>query len=455
MQAESGIVPDLEVDEKFTEEPKIYYELKSQPIKHSTPQLDQQCSSLSCLSSSRVLLRQQLMREQLHDQERREKQRRRHVSPYAPATATQTTTFYPSQSPAIDVSSPVAPSTTTPLPPEVLRVKSHLENPTKYHLQQAQRQQVKAYLSTTLSPFSSMPCSNQSSDPGGISAGQVNSTPNSPMALLTLSSTSEREMGDVIDDIIGLESSYSDEMLRMPLESSMHMNNTMSLSVNLMDAYNNQSLAPPTISISASCPENLPNIKREFYDADAQTLAKERQKKDNHNLIERRRRFNINDRIKELSTLIPKSSDPDLRWNKGTILKASVDYIRKLQRDQQHAKEQESWQKNLEIVNHQLMLRVKQELEIQAQAHGLAPSTLCSPECSARPIKQEPMLSKRDTPTEACIMTSDPGVCGIAKSAGAGHERLIEEKVLPLTTRLSPKNSSKSSFSMEDSEHTC
>ncbi|XP_046725926.1 microphthalmia-associated transcription factor-like isoform X3 [Silurus meridionalis] len=403
MQAESGIVPDLEVDEKFTEEPKIYYELKSQPIKHSTPQLDQQCSSLSCLSSSRVLLRQQLMREQLHDQERREKQRRRHVSPYAPATATQTTTFYPSQSPAIDVSSPVAPSTTTPLPPEVLRVKSHLENPTKYHLQQAQRQQ----------------------------------------------------MGDVIDDIIGLESSYSDEMLRMPLESSMHMNNTMSLSVNLMDAYNNQSLAPPTISISASCPENLPNIKREFYDADAQTLAKERQKKDNHNLIERRRRFNINDRIKELSTLIPKSSDPDLRWNKGTILKASVDYIRKLQRDQQHAKEQESWQKNLEIVNHQLMLRVKQELEIQAQAHGLAPSTLCSPECSARPIKQEPMLSKRDTPTEACIMTSDPGVCGIAKSAGAGHERLIEEKVLPLTTRLSPKNSSKSSFSMEDSEHTC
>ncbi|KAI5615840.1 microphthalmia-associated transcription factor [Silurus asotus] len=471
MQAESGIVPDLEVDEEFTEEPKIYYELKSQPIKHSTPQLDQQCSSLSCLSSSRVLLRQQLMREQLHDQERREKQRRHHVSPYAPPTASQTTTSYPS--PAIDVSRPVATSTTTLLPPEVLRVKSHLENPTKYHLQQAQRQQVKAYLSTTLSPFPSMPCSNHSSDPGGISAGQVNSAPNSPMALLTLSSTSEKEMGDVIDDIIGLESSYSDEMLRMPLESTIHMNNTMSSSVNLMDAYNNQSLAPPAFSISTSCPENLPNIKREFYDADARALAKERQKKDNHNLnadaralakerqkkdnhnlIERRRRFNINDRIKELSTLIPKSSDPDLRWNKGTILKASVDYIRKLQRDQQHAKEQESWQKSLEIANHQLMLRVK-ELEIQAQAHGLAPSTLCSPECSARPIKQEQMLSKRDMPTEACIMTSDPGVCGIAKSAGTGPDRLIEEKVLPLTPRLSPKNSSKSSFSMEDSEHTC
>ncbi|RCT97683.1 helix-loop-helix domain-containing protein, partial [Acinetobacter baumannii] len=79
--------------------------------------------------------------------------------------------------------------------------------------------------------------------------------------------------------------------------------------------------------------------KRELTESEARALAKERQKKDNHNLIERRRRFNINDRIKELGTLIPKSNDPDMRWNKGTILKASVDYIRKLQREQQRAKE--------------------------------------------------------------------------------------------------------------------
>lgn len=71
--------------------------------------------------------------------------------------------------------------------------------------------------------------------------------------------------------------------------------------------------------------------------AEVRALAKERQKKDNHNLsespcaarvptgggsgrrfqtvflccaVERRRRFNINDRIKELGTLIPKSNDP-------------------------------------------------------------------------------------------------------------------------------------------------
>uniref|UniRef100_A0A0E9WB97 BHLH domain-containing protein n=1 Tax=Anguilla anguilla TaxID=7936 RepID=A0A0E9WB97_ANGAN len=44
-------------------------------------------------------------------------------------------------------------------------------------------------------------------------------------------------------------------------------------------------------------------------DAEARAMAKERQKKDNHNLIERRRRFNINDRIKELGTMIPKTND--------------------------------------------------------------------------------------------------------------------------------------------------
>lgn len=33
MQSESGIVPDFEVGEEFQEEPKTYYELKSQPLK--------------------------------------------------------------------------------------------------------------------------------------------------------------------------------------------------------------------------------------------------------------------------------------------------------------------------------------------------------------------------------------------------------------------------------------
>lgn len=48
-----------------------------------------------------------------------------------------------------------------------------------------------------------------------------------------------------------------------------------------------------------------------------------------------------------------------MRWNKGTILKASVDYIKKLQREQQRAKELENRQKKLEHANRHLMLRIQ------------------------------------------------------------------------------------------------
>ncbi|KAK5913013.1 hypothetical protein CesoFtcFv8_002836 [Champsocephalus esox] len=59
-----------------------------------------------------------------------------------------------------------------------------------------------------------------------------------------------------------------------------------------------------------------------------------------------------------------------MRWNKGTILKASVDYIRKLQKEQQRAKDIDMRQKKLELANHSLMLRI-QELEMQARLSGL------------------------------------------------------------------------------------
>ena len=49
----------------------------------------------------------------------------------------------------------------------------------------------------------------------------------------------------------------------------------------------------------------------------------------------------------------------DMRWNKGTILKASVDYIRKMQREQQRAKELENRQKKLEHANRHLILRIQ------------------------------------------------------------------------------------------------
>ncbi|XP_029012532.1 microphthalmia-associated transcription factor-like isoform X3 [Betta splendens] len=392
--------------------------------------------------TSRILLRQQLMREQLQEQERREQQRQQ-ASQYPQASVAQT--------PAINVSVPLTLPPAAQVPMEVLKVQTHLENPTKYHIQRSQQQQVKRYLGKLGSQALSLPCPNQSSDHGGMPPGPGNSAPNSPMALLTLNSNCEKEvsvrssqlftadvdirplhpalrvvlpqMDDVIDDIISLESSYSDDILGL-MDPGLQMASTIPVPANLMDMYGGQGMSQQGLPISNSCPANLPNIKREYsvsqspaimhmldksgscgkfdnyqrpegfpVEAEVRALAKERQKKDNHNLIERRRRFNINDRIKELGTLIPKSNDPDMRWNKGTILKASVDYIRKLQREQQRAKELENRQKKLEHANRHLMLRI-QELEMQARAHGLAvaSSALCSAELASRSIKQEPAL---------------------------------------------------------------
>ncbi|XP_077181265.1 microphthalmia-associated transcription factor isoform X2 [Paroedura picta] len=526
MQAESGIVPDFEVGEEFHEEPKTYYELKSQPLKNSSEHPGASKPPLSSSSmTSRILLRQQLMREQMQEQERREQQQKQQAAQFMQQRVAV------SQTPAINVSLPTSLPPATQVPMEVLKVQTHLENPTKYHIQQAQRQQVKQYLSTTLAnkhanQALSLPCPNQPGD-HVMPPGTGSSAPNSPMAMLTLNSNCEKEgfykfeeqnnrvetecqalnthsrascmqMDDVIDDIISLESSYNEEIFGL-MDPALQMANTLPVSGNLVDLYGNQSMPPPGLNISNSCPANLPNIKRELTacvfptESEARALAKERQKKDNHNLIERRRRFNINDRIKELGTLIPKSNDPDMRWNKGTILKASVDYIRKLQREQQRTKELENRQKKLEHANRHLLLRI-QELEMQARAHGLSiiPSTgLCSPEMVNRIIKQEPVLDNcsqevlQHHPDLSCTTTLDlidgtirfndslanateaaAGTYTVPTKVGSKLEDILMDDTLspvgvtdPLLSSVSPgaskASSRRSSVSMEDTDHTC
>ncbi|XP_058844622.1 microphthalmia-associated transcription factor isoform X17 [Acipenser ruthenus] len=466
---------------------RSYYLNSSEQPGSSKPPLS------SSTMTSRILLRQQLMREQMQEQERREQRQKQQTAQYMQQRTPS------SQTAAINVSVPTSLPTATPVPMEVLKVQTHLENPTKYHIQQAQRQQVKQYLSTTLvnKPSNhplSLPCTNQPSE-HVMHPGPGNSAPNSPMAMLNLNNCEKEilylQMDDVIDDIIGLESSYNDDILGL-MDPGLQMANTLPVSANLLDMYSNQVMPPPGLNISNSCPANLPNIKREFTEAEARALAKERQKKDNHNLIERRRRFNINDRIKELGTLIPKSNDPDMRWNKGTILKASVDYIRKLQREQQRSKELENRQKKLEHANRHLMLRI-QELEMQARAHGLsvvASSSLCSSELSPRIIKQEsvqgdcnqevyhqqhPDLSRTTTLdlTDGTITFSDSlghvnesGAYTVATKVGSKLEDMLMDDNLspvgaadPLLSSVSPgasnNSSRRSSISMEDNDRGC
>ncbi|XP_029416509.1 microphthalmia-associated transcription factor isoform X5 [Nannospalax galili] len=501
MQSESGIVPDFEVGEEFHEEPKTYYELKSQPLKSSSSAEHPGASKPPISSSSmtsRILLRQQLMREQMQEQERREQQQKLQAAQFIQQRVPV------GQTPAINVSVPTTLPSATQVPMEVLKVQTHLENPTKYHIQQAQRQQPGDHVMPPV--------------PGS-------SAPNSPMAMLTLNSNCEKEgfykfeeqnraenecpsmnthtrascmqMDDVIDDIISLESSYNEEILGL-MDPALQMANTLPVSGNLIDLYSNQGLPPPGLTISNSCPANLPNIKRELTacifptESEARALAKERQKKDNHNLIERRRRFNINDRIKELGTLIPKSNDPDMRWNKGTILKASVDYIRKLQREQQRAKELENRQKKLEHANRHLLLRI-QELEMQARAHGLSliPSTgLCSPDLVNRIIKQEPVLENcsqellqhqadltctttLDLTDGTITFTNNLGTVpesspaySVPTKMGSKLEDILMDDTLspvgvtdPLLSSVSPgaskTSSRRSSMSTEEAEHAC
>lgn len=60
----------------------------------------------------------------------------------------------------------------------------------------------------------------------------------------------------------------------------------------------------------------------------------------------------------------------DVRQNKGGILKASVDYIRRLRHDRDRLAQNEARQRQLEQQNRKLVLRV-QQLELQAKTHGL------------------------------------------------------------------------------------
>ncbi|XP_008296271.1 transcription factor EC isoform X3 [Stegastes partitus] len=263
---------------------------------------------------------------------------------------------------------------------QLLQVQSRLEN-SKFHLHQSQNQPVKQYLTlgtklassagsghavphphTPGQPLATVPIMRNGHMPS-VSDG---SNPNSPVTLLTMANhDSEFPMDEVIDDLISLESGFNDGGLDC-MEPNIIMQNNVSLSSSMLDVYGGE------------------------QEHDTRVMAKERQKKDNHNLIERRRRYNINYRIKELGTLIPKSNDPDMRWNKGTILKASVEYIRWLQKEQQHARELESRQKKLEQANRRLLLRI-QELEIQARAHGLPnmATALGTVELSSHLLKQQ------------------------------------------------------------------
>lgn len=63
-------------------------------------------------------------------------------------------------------------------------------------------------------------------------------------------------------------------------------------------------------------------------------MEKRRRRRESHNLVERRRRDNINERIQELGLLLPDATlDGPNKPNKGQILRKSVEQIKLLQNE--------------------------------------------------------------------------------------------------------------------------
>ncbi|KAG7198298.1 hypothetical protein KM043_005701 [Ampulex compressa] len=329
--------------------------------------------------TSRTQLKLQLMREQLQEQERREAEFRQSLQQQRPAAA-----------PPRPVPPTSLPTIGVDVPPQVLQVRTLLENPTRYHVVQKQKNQVRQYLHESFrgadepavesnairTPVEAphVPMAVQSAPPGPAvhhpkpQHPHLASYPHAPALLphgnpvaaspdpatgamspgLSSVATSNSEAEDLLDDILSFDAG--------------------SLGDSLKDGQSGSLTNIPELQIK---PEPLLLTEAEIH-----ALAKDRQKKDNHNMIERRRRFNINDRIKELGTLLPKTNDPyyeivrDVRPNKGTILKSSVEYIKLLKNELTRMKQNELRHKQLEHQNRRLLLRV-QELELQAKAHGL------------------------------------------------------------------------------------
>ncbi|XP_023222237.1 transcription factor EB-like [Centruroides sculpturatus] len=322
--------------------------------------------NISMTMISRTNLKQQLQREQTQEQEKKEAEQRqllieqRLFSCSAPS----------SSSSAISVPS----AAIVKLPRQVLQVQSRLENPTQYHVIQSQKRQVHQYLSNTHGASGkSLQDSAVGSSPQVVPVSPIQlqnkqePTPNSPLSVAPSSSaaTSPSEIpGNT--NIINLFASI-----------------------------------PVVNKVSASCPAEVTRIKEEpalFTEIDIHAL-KDRQKKDNHNMIERRRRYNINDRIKELGTLLPRNNDPyseltrDVRQNKGTILKASVDYLRRLKQEVEKIPIMEEKHRILEQQNKKLLLKI-QELEYQMKMHGVNECNVQTQNRSNISKQQAPLLNQ-------------------------------------------------------------
>eukprot|EP00092_Neocalanus_flemingeri_P060121 GFUD01072021.1.p1 GENE.GFUD01072021.1~~GFUD01072021.1.p1 ORF type:complete len:585 (+),score=163.35 GFUD01072021.1:30-1757(+) len=325
------------------------YQVRSKQTEFMPPSFKQ--STPTC----RTNMRQLLWREQCMDRERRRGEQ---------------VTHQVDQSQSLQIPYSSQDVRVQDIPNDVYKIETRLENPTKYHVLESQRRQVAEYLSDgsaldTLDTIS--PCLTDNGSTLGISPGQNKpsstrslapagrrvSGPLSPVYSSAATSPSEYTPSEVCDDF--LEELLTHDIANNGIVPCLTGNGKSLHSTSMLDFM---------VKDEALCDEDL------------QTVQKDRVKKDNHNIIERRRRYTINDRITELGTLLPKQNEQyydivrDVRQNKGSILKASVDYIRHLRRESEKKASLEEELKKLKQSNRRALLKL-QEYEQRMASAGL------------------------------------------------------------------------------------
>jgi hypothetical protein len=229
---------------------------------------------------------------------------------------------------------------------QILKIQNdiRLENPTAFHLMQSQHQQQQGQLMSQSQP--SQPQQQQQTglilqphSPLGLGNGPASPfplSPESPLSVHHSSSVPEFEDGTWADVLRTLN--LTDGSLNGNDPPAGAIAATLPADVGFV-------YSPSHVPFNESPPSSVPNDSKlstscpPLNEGEERAFSKDRIKKDNHNKIERRRRYNINDRIQELGTLLPRG-DPryshlirDMKYNKGTILKASVDYVKTLKRE--------------------------------------------------------------------------------------------------------------------------
>lgn len=402
--ADSGVIFDLDfgtLDEDFVTEclntdlflsPDVnntnYYKLKSKPMGDSP-------TSTFKSASSRTNLKLLLSRDQLFNEESRSQKTASSTTGAASSTADNSNSLpVRSDAPNAAATSAVTVPTRTrnlfpamkDVPKDVLTVYSLLENPTKYHVVAEQQRQLKNFLTDSDHNgghhddrllVHSMPSAVATSGTASTVLHQTvpymsSSAPGSPnsVALSSSAATSASE-ADVIDSIISMQAEMDSESNPFAIQAA-----SKSILYKIKST--------PSSKSTGVDPSTYAATQYEQY-------SRERQKKDNHNRIERRRRYNINDRIKELADLLPKSETQ--RVNKGTILKESVDYIKQINKIKSDYERESEERKRLAADNRRLKLLLaahQQENQCHRQdLSSLDMNNLFFEECVT--VKQEPL----------------------------------------------------------------